>query len=589
MVTTLIVLGLIIAVLVLRDVRRTRALSRAMAEARDAGVKAAEMRSEFLANMSHEIRTPMNAIVGMSGLLLDTPLDANQRELAETVQSSADSLLTIVNDILDFSKIEAGKLLIERTDFELRASVEALIDPFIEAAQGKGLEIGVLFDHTLPAFVNGDSARVRQVLMNFIGNAVKFTDSGSVILTVHRESEEGETVRIRFAVTDTGVGLSGSVKDQLFQPFTQADASSTRRYGGTGLGLAISKQLVALMGGEVGVDSAAGKGSTFWFVLPMKVVESPQLPPRMSLEGLRVLVADSGEMHRRVVRHNLDAWQMESDEAENAAEALDKLRAAAAGRPFDVALVEADMPETNGVVLARQITADSALSQVKVIALTGIASRLDAPLMRSAGISACVSRPVKGSALFDAIVTAVSGVQLLPPAPATSSMTTRAARDHIRVLVVEDNPVNQRVAVRQLHRLGVTVDTVVNGVEALEAVGRIRYDLVLMDIQMPEMDGYEASRQIRQREGRTRHTPIVALTANALQGDREKCLAAGMDDYLSKPVREEDLARTIERWLPDRVSDEALAPDVVATLRQLGGDEFLREVAVLFLIDVPPR
>ena len=603
--------------LVARDARRNRELARALSEARDAAVRSAEMRAQFLANMSHEIRTPMNAVIGMTGLLLDTKLDADQRDLAQTVRTSADALLTIINDILDFSKAEAGKLSIEQSDFELRAALDSIIDLFTESTHAKGIDIGMLVDHELPKVVRGDAGRLRQVLTNLVGNAVKFTAKGDVIVHVTSDSAKGDTVVVRFAVTDTGIGIAEEAIGHLFQPFMQADATTTRRYGGTGLGLAISRHIVENMGGEIGVESVEGKGSTFWFTLPLArgtVDEITQQHKIRSLGGMRVLVVDDNATNRRLVRHNLAAWRMASDEAPGGAEALAMMRDAAAdGRPYDLVITDMVMPGMNGVVLARLIKCDKAIAHARVIVLTSMTSRLEVPTMRIVGIDACLTKPVKQSALYDAIANAVGGVAapVLAPAPALPPATEM--RRDVRLLVAEDNAVNQKLAVRQLQRLGLQADTVANGIEAVEAVGRVSYDLVLMDCQMPEMDGFTATGEIRRRESGTRHTPIIALTANALEGDRQRCLAAGMDDYLSKPVDEADLARILAVYLPSPVlplpragadsraaagegsSNVTSAPSldeaVLDDLRDLSGgtNEFIIELAALFLGDAPPR
>ena len=583
-----------IVLLVLRDFDRGRELRRALTLARDSALQAAEVRAQFLANMSHEIRTPLNAIVGMSGLLMTTDLDDDQRDLAQTVRTSADALLTVINDILDFSKIEAGKLLIENADLNLRNTVEAVIDLFSETVQAKGLEIGVLFDHGIPSSLRGDAGRIRQVLTNLVGNAVKFTAEGEVIVHLNVVRTDDDVLHIRFAVTDTGIGISEETLARLFQPFAQADASTTRKYGGTGLGLAISKQLVELMGGTLGAESAPGKGSTFWFILPLERSASQKNEePVVELDGLRVLIVDDNSTNRRLLRHNLESWRMLTDEVESAEHALSVLRnAAAAGAPYPLAIVDMLMPVIDGLTLARSIRADASLAATHIIMLTSLSERLPADVMRSTGIDATLTKPVKQSSLFDAIVSAMAGKESVKRFH-DAVRPAESMRDDVRVLVAEDNAVNQKVALRQLQRFGIAADAVGNGAEALEALGRMRYDLVLMDVQMPEMDGLEATRAIRAREAGAMHTPIVALTANALEGDRERCLAAGMDDYLSKPVAEIELARVIDRWVParERAPEDPIAEGTVEYLRELGNSDenFFRDLVAMYEEDAAMR
>ncbi|HEX9985170.1 MAG TPA: response regulator [Thermoanaerobaculia bacterium] len=586
-----ILLLAVILWLVLRDERRNRELAGALADGRDAAIRSAEMRSRFLANMSHEIRTPMNAVIGMSNLLLETKLNDDQRDLAQTVRTSADALLTIINDVLDFSKIEAGKLAIEKSDFDLRATVESVIDLLGEAAHAKGLELGALFDHEIPKVLHGDAGRIRQVLTNLAGNAIKFTSRGDVIIHVTKEETKGDTVHVRFEVTDTGIGLPSETIEQLFQPFMQADATTTRRFGGTGLGLAISKHLAEEMGGTIGVSSVEDKGSTFWFKLPLGVAKVDEITRPLTiltLSGIRVLVVDDNETNRRLVRHNLGAWRMESDEAPSGPAALEMLRKAVEeGRPYGLVITDMKMPEMSGSVLARLIKSDRELASTRVIVLTSLTNRIEAATMKMVGIDACLTKPVKQSALYDSIVNATSGST--DPAPQPASPAARIPmRPNARVLLVEDNAVNQKLGVRQVQRLGCHADTAANGVEAVEAVSRIDYDVVLMDCHMPEMDGFDATREIRRREAGRRHTPIIALTANALEGDRERCFEAGMDDYLSKPLLEADLMRALARFIGE---ESPLDAEVLKNLREVAGGEegFLGELAQLFLQDSPSR
>ncbi|HUR82768.1 MAG TPA: response regulator [Thermoanaerobaculia bacterium] len=582
-----LVLLVLIYSLIRRDAHLTRELARASNEGRIAAERNAELRSQFLANMSHEIRTPMNAVIGMSGLLLDTKLDAQQRELARTVRTSAEALLTVINDVLDFSKLEAGKLAVEPHDFELRPAIESIIDLFSDAASRRRVALGILFDHSMPRYVRSDAGRIRQVLTNLVGNAVKFTERGEVLLHVDLRERAGSRLVVRFTVRDTGIGIAPEVLPTLFQPFTQGDASTTRRFGGTGLGLAISKQIAEALGGTLAAESRPGKGSSFWLDLPMEEAAWDEQSREISLASLRdarVLIVDDNATNRRLLRHNLAAWRMHTDEAESGADALTRLReAAGSGAPYDLVLSDMNLPLMNGLVLSRLIKCDRELAHTHIILITSLSERVELPILRVVGIDECLTRPVKQSALFDAIATSLAG-DVLPQSQRVKRDKPVVIRTDVRVLVAEDNPVNQKVAVRQLERAGISADAVANGVEAVEAVSRGDYALVLMDVQMPEMDGFAATRELRRRGA---VVPIVALTANALSGDRERCLAAGMDDYLSKPIAEEDLVRMLDRFLPHE-NGGPLDATMVARLREVG-PEFLREIAKIYLDDAPAR
>jgi PAS domain S-box-containing protein len=533
--------------------------------AREAAFEAARMKSEFLANMSHEIRTPMNGVIGMTELLAGTELTALQDEFVATIRTSADALLAILNDILDLSKLEAGRMKLEWIGFDPRALVQEVVDMFANAAGRQGLELISLVDHGVPRRVMGDPLRVRQVLTNLVGNAVKFTRSGEVCLLVRADGG-----RLAFRVQDSGIGVSRDVQPRLFQPFSQGDGSTTRRYGGTGLGLAICKRLIEEMSGEIGFESEEGNGSTFWFRLPL--VQGPaepalELVPRAELAGLRVLIVDDNATNRRILALQVEGWGLRAYAVPDAREALRELRAARdAGRPFALALVDYQMPGTDGLGLTRAIRADPRLERTRVVLLSSAAHR--AELEGSAlGLDACLSKPVREGKLLDCLCAVLADAPPswpkapLPGRPAPRVVTSEALsetayRRRPHVLVVEDNEVNQRVAARMLETLGCVVDVAKDGREALQAVSRTGYALVLMDCQMPVMDGYEAVRRLRASEqAGGGHLPVVALTANAMPGDIERCLDAGMDAYLAKPVRLEDLERTVGQWLAPAAPD----------------------------------